>query len=112
MSRDYRRTNRFRFAEYDDMDELARTRDTAEIERILWDIVRVVLDDEEFKDTLSVRAQANFLVPLGLAAALLEDGGYSAVELVSAACTVRYFGEPHLDEFPAEVAGLLTRLPR
>ena len=93
------------------MDDLARTGDLAEIEQILRDLAGMVLD-EQFMDAMSDAAEADFVVPLSMAAALLKDGDYSAVELISAACTVRYCGEPHLNEFPDDLAGLLTRLPR
>ncbi|BEL05714.1 hypothetical protein Q0Z83_039050 [Actinoplanes sichuanensis] len=112
MSVVMRRIDRFGFGEFDDMDLLAQTADTTEIERILRALVRAILHDEQVRDSLSDEAQADLLVPLGMATRVLDAGNRSAVELVSAACTVRYCAQPHRAELPADIAELLARLPR
>ena len=107
------RVNRFGFAEYEDMTEIAQTVDSVELARTLRSIADlVVLDDSPLNEALSVEAEADFMVPLAMAAEMLSGGTYSTMELVSAACTVRYCGDPHMDEFPEELASLVTRLPR
>ncbi|NUR96734.1 MAG: hypothetical protein HOV67_15930, partial [Kribbellaceae bacterium] len=63
-------------------------------------------------DELSDDAQADFAVPLGMSTSVLEDAEHTTLDLVAAACTVRYCGEPHLGEFPAELAELVRRLPK
>ena len=113
MSEEIIRFNRFGFAEQEDMVELSRTVDLAELASILDRVIQIVLrDDPGLLDDLSDSAQADFAVPLGMAGRLLSSGDYSPIELVSAACMVRYSGEPHLSEFPRDLADLVTRLPR
>ncbi|MDF5751878.1 hypothetical protein [Spongiactinospora sp. TRM90649] len=113
MSREHRRINRFGFAEYEDMIELSRETDGPELARVLSSIVERVLSEESgLLETLSDGAQADFVVPLGMAARMLSSGGYSAMELVSAAAAVRYCAEPHRTEFPDDLARMLSRLPR
>lgn len=113
MSREHLRVNRFGFAEYEDMIALSRQVPSAELARVLGSIVELVLSEEsDFIDSLTDEAQADFVVPLGMCARMLSDGGYSAMELVSAACTVRYCAEPHMSEFPEGLVSMLAQLPR
>jgi hypothetical protein len=113
VSRQYLRINRFGFAECDDMIEIARMADTPELTRVLSSIVHLVLSEEAgLFDSLTDSALANFAVPLGMSARMLSSGEYSAMELVSAACTVRYCAAPHMSEFPNDLAQLVSQLPR
>ncbi|GAA4804888.1 hypothetical protein [Streptomyces ziwulingensis] len=114
MSAEYQRINRFGFAEYDDMAGLVREADLPALVETLRRIVALVLAEDEtgLAEVMSMEAQADFAVPLGMAAEMLEDGGYSDGELVSAACTVRCSAERHTTEFPRELTDLLLRLPR
>ncbi|WP_030167844.1 hypothetical protein [Streptomyces sp. NRRL S-813] len=113
MSRVHLRVNRFGFAEYEDMIELTRGVDVSELARALSSIVELVLSEEsDLLDSLTDGAQADFVVPLGMCARMLSSGEYSAMELVSAACTVRYCAEPHMSEFPDDLAQMLSQLPR
>ena len=113
MTREYLRINKFGFAEYQDMEEISKVADMAELASTLQSVVQIVLLDEPgLLDTLSDEAQADFVVPLGMASRLLSSGDYSATELISAACTVRYCGEPHMSEFPIRLASLISQLPR
>ena len=112
MSRQYLRINQFGFAEYDDMIEIARVTDTSELIRVLSAIVHRVFSEEDgLFDSLTDSALANFAVPLGMSAKMLSSGEYSAIELVSAACTVRYCAGPHMSEFPNDLAQLVSQLP-
>ncbi|MER5268261.1 hypothetical protein ABTZ99_39835 [Actinosynnema sp. NPDC002837] len=63
-------------------------------------------------ESLTGAAQADFAVPLGMCSKMLSAGDYSTVELISAACAVRYCAEAHLSEFPGDLVQLLSRLPR
>ncbi|SDF44039.1 hypothetical protein SAMN05216553_101651 [Lentzea fradiae] len=63
-------------------------------------------------DSLSDGAQADFVVPLGMCGRMLAGGDYSALELVAAACTVRYAAEPHVSEFSGSLVQMLAQLPR
>lgn len=113
MTREHLRVNRFGFAEYEDMIELSGGVDTSELAGILTSVVELVFSEESgLLDTLTDGAQADFVVPLGMCAKMLSLGEYSAMELVSAACTVRYCAEPHMPGFPDDLAHLLSRLPR
>ncbi|MFJ2896203.1 hypothetical protein ACIO87_15150 [Streptomyces sp. NPDC087218] len=113
MSRQHLRVNRFGFAEYEDMTELSRGVDVPELAGVLGAIVELVLSEESgLLDSLTDGAQADFVVPLGMCARMLSDGGYSALELVSAAGTVSYCARPHLSGFPDDLVRLLHRLPR
>ncbi|GGM23508.1 hypothetical protein GCM10010129_79890 [Streptomyces fumigatiscleroticus] len=114
MSVGYQRVNRFGFAEYDDMAGIVREADLPAMAGMLRQIVDLVLVEDEsgLAEAMSMEAQADFVVPLGMAARMLEDGEYSDVELVSAACTVRYSAERHTSELPEELTALLLRLPR
>ncbi|WP_430782523.1 hypothetical protein [Actinoplanes sp. G11-F43] len=112
MTGDFPRINRFQFLEEADQADLARTADLAGVEQALRAIVELVLHDEGFMDSMSDEAQANLLVPLGMAGAMLAGGDYTPLELVAAAGTVRYCGSPHHDEFPRRLVELLHRLPR
>ncbi|MFD0395524.1 hypothetical protein ACFQ3Z_39175 [Streptomyces nogalater] len=47
-----------------------------------------------------------------MCAKMLSSGEYSAMELVSAACTVGYCAGSHMSEFPDDLARMLSRLPR
>ncbi|MYV71365.1 hypothetical protein GT043_36640 [Streptomyces sp. SID2131] len=112
MSRQHIRLNRFGFAEYSDMNEIALAVDVDELAEVLGLIVELVFsEDSGLLDSLTDDAQSDFVVPLGMAAKMLEDGKYSTIELVSAACTVRYCAERHLSDFPGDLVQLLTRLP-
>jgi hypothetical protein len=106
------RINRFGFGEQEDQVELARTVDLADVEQALRAVVELVLNDESFMEAISDGAQANLLVPLGMAGAMLSRGDYLPIELVAAAGTVRYCAAPHHDEFPSHLIDLLNRLPR
>ncbi|GAA0617771.1 hypothetical protein [Streptomyces crystallinus] len=113
VSREHLRVNRFGFAEYDDMVELSRGVDASELTELLSSIVELVLSEEsDLLDALTDEAQADFVVPLGMCARMLSSGEYSAMELVSAACTVRYCAESHISEFPGPLAQKLSQLPR
>ncbi len=114
MSAEYRRINRFGFAEHHDMTGVVREADLPVVAETLRRIVDLVLVEDEsgIIEAMSPEAEADFAVPLGMAADMLEDGGYSDVELVPAACTVRYFAERHANEFPGELTSPLRRLPR
>ena len=112
MTSGFPRFNRFQFMEAEDQVELARTVDLAEVEQALRAVVELVLGDERFMDAMSDEAQANLLVPLGMAGAMLRGGDYTPLELTAAAGTVRYCGSPHHDEFPQPLVALLNRLPR
>ncbi|MEZ3179879.1 hypothetical protein KYY02_14665 [Streptomyces pimonensis] len=113
MSRQHLRVNRFGFAEYEDMIEISRNVDISELKGALKSIVEFALsEDSDLLDSLSDGAQSDFMVPLGMSARMLSSGDYSEMELLSAACTVRYCAEPHLSEFPDELAQMLSRLPR
>jgi hypothetical protein len=113
MSREHLRVNRFGFAEYEDMIELSRGVDVSELAGLLSSIAELVLSEEsDLLDSLTDGAQADFVVPLGMCARMLSDGEYSAMELVSAACTVSYCAESHMPEFPNSLARILSRLPR
>jgi len=80
---------------------------------VLNSIVEFVFSEEtDFLDSMTDEAQADFAVPLGMSAKMLSNGEYSAMEFVSAACTVRFCAEPHMAEFPDELAQMLSRLPR
>ena len=112
MSRQYLRINQFGFAEYDDMIEIARVTDTSELIRVLSAIVhRVFSEEAALADPLTDSANADFVVPLGMSARMLSSGEYSAMELVSADCTVRYCAGPHMSEFPNDLAQLVSQLP-
>ncbi|MFJ3505647.1 hypothetical protein [Streptomyces sp. NPDC090135] len=105
--------NRFGFAEYEDMTDLSYSVDVSGMKEVLGAIVTLVLSEEtDFLDSLSDSAQADFVVPLGMAARMLSNGEYSAVEFLSAASTVRYCAEPHMKEFPDELVQMLAKLPR
>lgn len=113
MSRDHLRINRFGFAEYEDMEDLSRELDVPALAGVLESIVDLIFAEESgLFDSLTDAAEADFVVPLGMCSKMLDDGGYSAVELISAASTVRYCAESHMSEFPAELVELLSRLPR
>ncbi|MFD5249916.1 hypothetical protein ACFWIW_35590 [Amycolatopsis sp. NPDC058340] len=85
----------------------------SELAEVLGSIVEFVfLEEAELLDSMTGEAQANFVVPLGMSAKMLSSGEYSAMEFVSAACTVRFCAEPHMAEFPDELARMLSRLPR
>jgi hypothetical protein len=113
VSREHLRVNRFGFAEYEDMVELSREVDASELVGALSSIVELVLSEEsDLLDSLTDAAQADFAVPLGMCARMLSSGEYSAMELVSAACTVRYCAESHISEFPDDLAQMLSQLPR
>ncbi|MFI0417197.1 hypothetical protein [Spongiactinospora sp. 9N601] len=113
MGRKHLRINRLGFAEYEDMVELSCAVDTVKLAGDLSAIVeRVLSGDRELLDSLTDGAQADFVVPLGMCAELLFSGQYSVVELVSAACTVRYCAEAHMREFPEDLVQTLSRLPR
>jgi hypothetical protein len=91
------RVNRFGFAEYEDMVELSRGVDVSELAGALSSIVELVLSEEsDLLDSLTGEAQADFVVPLGMCARMMSSGEYSAMELVSAACTVNYCAESHM----------------
>lgn len=95
------------------MIDLSCRENISELAGVLSSIVELVLSEEtDFLDSLTDSAQADFVVPLGMSAKMLSNGGYSAMEFLSAACTVRYCAEPHLAEFPDELVQLLSRLPR
>ncbi|CAL9344593.1 hypothetical protein SUDANB15_00335 [Streptomyces sp. enrichment culture] len=114
MSAEYQRINRFGFAEYRDMADILREVDLPAMKEPLRQVVDLVLleDESGIVEAMSQEAQADFAVPLGMAAGMLEDGGYSDVELVSAACTVRYSAERHTDQSPKELTSLVLRFPR
>ena len=113
MSREHIRINRFGFAEYGDMVALSRRWESSTLVSVLSSVVdRVLSDDSDLLDSLSDGAQADFVVPLGMAARMLSGADYSEIELISAACTVRYSADPHMSEFPGDLTELLTRLPR
>ncbi|GAA2268984.1 hypothetical protein GCM10010415_38630 [Streptomyces atrovirens] len=114
MSAEHQRINRFGFAEYHDMAGIVREVGLPAVAETLRRIVDLVLVEDEsgVVEAMSPEARADFAVPLGMAAGMLEDGGYSDVELVSAACTVRYSAERHTNGFPEELTALLLRLPR
>ncbi|MFH8378893.1 hypothetical protein ACH4A7_35835 [Streptomyces cyaneofuscatus] len=113
MSREYLGINRFGFAEYEDMVEISREVDALELTGILSSIVNLVLSaEEDFIDSLTDGAQADFLVPLGMCGKMLSAGEYSVMELVSAACTVRFCAESHMSEFPDRLGQMLSLLPR
>ncbi|MFI7300291.1 hypothetical protein [Streptomyces sp. NPDC050121] len=112
MSRQHLRVNQFGFAEYEDMAELSRGVDLSELARVLGAIIELDLSDESgLLDSLTDGVQADFVVPLGMSARMLSSGEYSAVELVSAACTVRYCAEAHISEFPGDLVQMLSQLP-
>jgi hypothetical protein len=92
--------------------DLSRRVNISELAGVLGSIVEMVLSEEDFLDSLTDSAQADFVVPLGMSARMLSDGEYSAIELISAACAVRYCAEPHKVEFPDELVRMLSRLPR
>lgn len=52
----------------------------------LWP-VELVLHDEDFMEAMPDEAQANLLVPLGMAGAMLRGGDYTPLELPAAALT-------------------------
>ncbi|MFD9241062.1 hypothetical protein ACFV0D_03835 [Streptomyces sp. NPDC059556] len=107
------RVNRFGFAEYEDMTDLSGSVDIAELTEVLGAIVDLVLTEEtDVIDSLSDAAQADFVVPLGMSAGMSASGDYSAVEFLSAVCTVRYCAEPHMAEFSDELVHLLSQLPQ
>jgi hypothetical protein len=113
MNREPLRINRFGFAEYQDMIAISRRLDSPELAGVLKSVVELVLSEEsDLLDSISDGAQADFVVPLGMAARLLSSADYSVMELVSAACTVRYSADPHMSEFPRGLVELLSRLPR
>ncbi|MEU3767742.1 hypothetical protein AB0E55_22040 [Amycolatopsis keratiniphila] len=113
MSGQHLRINRFGFAEYEDMSELSRQVNISDLVEVLGSIVEFAFSEEtEFLDSMTGEAQANFVVPLGMSAKMLSSGEYSAMEFVSAACAVRFCAEPHMAEFPDELARMLSRLPR
>jgi hypothetical protein len=113
VSRQHLRINRFGFAEYEDMIELSRGVDISGLAGVLSSIVELVLSEESgLLDSLTDGAQADFLVPLGMSAKMMSSGEYSAMELVSAACTVRYSADAHLSEFPSDLVRMLSQLPR
>ena len=95
------------------MMDLSRRANISELVGVLSSIVELVLSEEtEFIESLTYSAQADFEVPLGMSARMLSNGGYSTMEFLSAACTVRYCAEPHMAEFPDELVQMLSRLPR
>ncbi|MEV5998341.1 hypothetical protein AB0M25_03400 [Streptomyces griseomycini] len=96
------------------MADILREVDLPAMKETLRQVVDLVLleDGSGIVEAMSQEAQADFAVPLGMAAGMLEDGGYSDVELVSAACTVRYSAERHTDQSPEELTSLVLRLPR
>lgn len=108
--------NRFGFAEIPDMAELVGRLDANALAATMQAIVDLVFggddDNEEFMESLSDAAQANFIVPLQMANNLLEADEYTPIELISAACTVRSCARPHFAEFPEELVTLLTKLPQ
>ena len=114
MSREHLRINRFGFAEYDDMAGIARETDLPAMAEALCQIVELVLAEDEsgLVEAMTMEAQADFAVPLGMAAEMLGGDRHSDVELVAAACAVRYSAERHMDEFPEKLTTLLRRLPR
>ncbi|WP_410578153.1 hypothetical protein [Amycolatopsis sp. lyj-108] len=113
MNRKHLCINRFGFAEYEEMIELSRRVNIFDLVEVLGSIVEFVFSEEiDFLDSMTGEAQANFVVPLGMSAKMLSSGEYSAMEFVSAASTVRFCAEPHMAEFPDELAQLLSRLPR
>ncbi|GIE29392.1 hypothetical protein Ait01nite_024370 [Actinoplanes italicus] len=113
MSENEMRINRFGFGESGDMDDLARTVEPTELAMVLKSIVRLVLAEETgLLETLTDEAQADFVVPLGMAGKMLSGSDYSVKELVAAACTVRYCAEPHIPGFPSELSRLVSQLPR
>ncbi|MGW4827215.1 hypothetical protein ACWEOG_06510 [Amycolatopsis japonica] len=95
------------------MIELSRGVNISELARVLELIVEFVFSEEtDFLESLTDEAQANFVVPLGMSSKMLSVGEYSAIEFVSASCTVRFCAEPHMAEFPDELVQMLSRLPR
>ena len=110
------RVNQFGFAETPDMADLAIRLDSAALAAALEAAIDLVLGgddgDDEFMDSLSDEAQSNFIVPLQMAAKLVMEDDYTAVELISAACTVRCCAERHFAEFPQELVDLLMKFPR
>ena len=113
MSRQHLRINRFGFAEYEDMEDLSRELDVPGLAGVLGSIVDLTFSEESgLFDSLTDAAQADFVVPLGMCSKMVAEGGYSAVELISAACTVRYCAEPPMSEFPGELVQMLSLLPR
>ncbi|MFD6192068.1 hypothetical protein [Streptomyces sp. NPDC060275] len=114
VSRECLRINRFGFAEYDDMAGIVRETDLPAMAETLRQIVELVLAEDEsgLVEAMTMEAQADFAVPLGMAAEMLRGDRNSDMELVAAACTVRYSAERHMDEFPRGLATLLRRLPR
>lgn len=113
MAREHLQVNRFGFAEYEDMIELAHGVDAPRVVGVLSSIVELVLAGEDaMLDSLSDGAQADFVVPLGMCARMFSSCDYSPLELVSAACTVRYSAESHMSEFSDSLARMLSQLPR
>lgn len=107
------RINRFSFAEKPDIAGLAVQLDMSVLAAAMEAIIDVVLEcDENFIDSLSDAAQADFVVPLQLATKLFKVGDYTPLELVSAACTVQYCAAAHLAEFPEDLVELLRQLPQ
>lgn len=95
------------------MIDLSRRVNISELAGVLSSIVELALSGEtDFLDSLSDSVQADFVTPLGMSARMLSNGEYSAMEFLSAACTVRYCAEPHMAEFPDELVQMLSRLPR
>lgn len=95
------------------MRELSCRVNISDLAEVLGSIVEFVSSEEtDCLESLTDEAQANFVVPLGMFSKMLSGGEYSAIEFVSAACTVRFCAEPHMAEFPDELARMLSRLPR
>ncbi|MBR7829704.1 hypothetical protein KDK95_25585 [Actinospica sp. MGRD01-02] len=112
MTGERQHINRFGFVEKPDMADLAAQLDASALAVTMEAVIDIVLErDEDFIDTLSDAAQADFVVPLQLATRLFKAGDYTPIELVSAACTVRYCAAPHLADFPEELVELLRQLP-
>lgn len=106
------RINRFGFAEMPDMEAIAARLDLPALAATLQAILDIVFErDENFIDTLPDATQANFLVPLSMSAKLFAAGDVTPLEIVSAACTVRYCAARHMADFPEELAELLRGLP-
>ncbi|MEU4652773.1 hypothetical protein AB0G32_02285 [Streptomyces sp. NPDC023723] len=101
MNAELPRINRVGFAEYDDRAGIFRETDLPALAQTPRRILDLVLpNDSGSVETMLTEAQADFVVPLGMAAAMLDGGGYADVELVSAACAVRSSAERYTHECP------------
>ncbi|WP_045739538.1 hypothetical protein [Actinoplanes rectilineatus] len=114
MSREHIRINRFGFGEYErDAVAVASGIDSEALVAVLTSIVESVLSEEDgLLESLTDEAQADFVVPLGMCAKMLIGGDYSEVELISAAATVRFCADPHVEGFPDSLAQMILKLPR